>query len=67
MVSSSDIQIIKLFLEYGVDPNIQNNVGRTIFDEAYEENVTDAIELLKCYGARSTIKLNDYAADDANF
>lgn len=60
LVSSFDSSILKLFLEYGADPNVKNHQGRTILDEAYESNVTDVIELLKRYGATGTIEPNDY-------
>ncbi len=60
MISSSNKRLFKLLLENGADPNIKNCDGRTILDKAYEENLTDIIELLKIYGAQGIIKSSDY-------
>ena len=59
-LSSHNKNIVKMLLEYGIDPNIKDNDGRTILDDAYEENFTDAIELLISFGAISIIKPSDY-------
>lgn len=59
-LSSHNKNIVKMLLEYGTDPNIKDNDGRTVLDDAYEENFIDAIELLISFGAKSIIKSSDY-------
>jgi len=61
-----DNTVVKILLEYGANPNIENADGRTVLDLAYESNATDSAELLLKYGATSTIKPSDYGDYDKN-
>ena len=67
MISSQDKKPFKILLEYGADPNIKNNNGRTVLDKAYEENTVDVVVLLKSYAAKSTIKPRDFGLSDDNY
>ena len=67
MICYFDKKLFKMLLDYGADLNIKNNNGRTILDRAYEETFDDLINLLKSYGAKSTIKPEDYGLSDDNY
>ena len=42
-----DMRLVKLFLEYGVDPNLKDNQGRTALDMAIKKQQQEVIDLLQ--------------------
>ena len=42
-----DVRLVKLFLEYGADPNLKDNQGRTALDIAKKKNQQGVIDLLQ--------------------
>jgi len=42
-----DVRLVKLLLEYGVDPNLKDNQGRTALDMAIKKQQQEVIDLLQ--------------------
>lgn len=55
----SNIEIVKSFLDKGIDPNIQNNDGNTPLHIAIQNNNKRVTDLLLKYEAREDI-VNNY-------
>ena len=56
---SVDIDIIKILLDNGADPNVDNNVGNTSLHLAAKGGNSDIVKILLCNGADKTIKNDD--------
>lgn len=42
-----DVRLVKLFLEYGADPNLKDQQGKTALDMAKKKNHQEVIDLLQ--------------------
>ncbi len=54
-----NVDVVKLFLERGADPNIKNKDGWTTLHEAAFSGHVNVVKLLLVYGADPTVKDKD--------
>jgi ankyrin repeat protein len=50
-----DVDVIKILLQYGALPNIQNRAGNTVLHDNIDDTRSEIVELLLQYGADVTI------------
>jgi len=54
-VINQNLKNVKLLLEKGADPHIENNVGQSAMRIAFDHNLSDIIELLRPYYERDSV------------
>ncbi|KAJ3216461.1 hypothetical protein HDU67_009416 [Dinochytrium kinnereticum] len=59
MESSKSLYMVRNLLEYGADPNLQNDLGATPLHEAVTKNNVEVVQLLLEKGALKDIKQKD--------